>query len=274
MQQDPDLLPDRSMSEAEGKFIKNAVDFSLLRCSQKTSIYSHAVWFPVFGPLWDLTTNTQPGVNAFWYLASTAVPIIGPAMQLSLGSKRCLTQCLPTPDQIRLTDDAVNSTNPVNVESVADRQSYFDLALSVSDANCQRFLNDLAIDEDVAEEAPKKLTQELIATIKANRQAARSLLLCSPLNDQEVLAKINNYDNLCNIDFALATLLNAVENQNSGNSIGNKQDQIAWLQQHGITRLPVTSSAAALPMQNKNCLGPAAKSKANGPHINNFYNKK
>ncbi|OAI27574.1 MULTISPECIES: hypothetical protein [Methylomonas] len=235
------------------------------RCSQKESVYSNAVWIPVLGPLFDLSTNTSPDRKGTWYLVSVAFPLIGPALQLSYGAKQCIAECLPTP--------------VTRVPNVAD---YFDRALNVSDANCRTFLTRFYANVNGANESKDslnslstitatgaafanplagaiisgtktvledgigsfsnnylqgKLMPDLITTIQKYRQTARKELdtpLYAPDSVEDVVRSVNNYDSLCAIDTAVQIMVESVNNQNSGNDKTNNQDQNIQLKHLGL----------------------------------------
>ena len=209
------------------------------RCAQKESIYSNAVWFPVLGPLYDLSTNTNPRRSGIWYFLSTALPIIGPMAQLSYGAKQCISECMPPPETI----------------DINKLPAYFDRAMNLSDENCGTFLSRFSAGMNGANESKdtlnsistitatgaafanplagaiisgtktilsdsitsysnnylqSKLMTDLLSSIQEFRKSARTDLAKSPRSVEEVVAKVNSYDALCSIDSAVLFMQKAV----------------------------------------------------------------
>lgn len=271
--QDPDLINTGLFTAAPQTDDPNGFH---PRCSQKESVYSNAVWIPVFGPLFDLSTNTNPDRRGIWYFLSTALPIIGPAAQLSYGAKQCIAECIPRPKDV----------------PAAQLPSYFDRAMNVSDENCRTFLsrfyasingvneskdtltsistitatgaafaNPLAgaiisgtktilsdgITSYNANYLQGKLMPDLLTTIQDDRKNARKTVLTSPLSVEEIVAKVNSYDALCSIDNAVQIMRKAVNNQNSGNKKTNEEDQKELQETNGVSNTAVTVTGKTAP---------------------------
>jgi hypothetical protein len=273
--QDPDLTVSGLFGDAAPKPEDIDVDGLHPRCSQKESVYSNAVWIPVLGPLFDLSTNTNPDRRGMWYFLSTALPIIGPAAQLSYGAKQCIAECMPRPNKV---DDK-------------ELPAYFDRAMNVSDANCRTFLDRFYAGLNGANETKDTLTSistitatgaafanplagaiisgtktilsdgitsysanylqgklmpDLLSTIQDTRQSARAEILKSPVSVEEVVAKVNNYDALCSIENSVQFMQKAANNQNSGNKNTNEQDQKALQEKNGVSATPITVGEKAV----------------------------
>ena len=196
-------------------------------CAEETSIYSDAVWVPFFGPLYEAAENRNPDSEPGLTVLATLLPGIGPALQTELGAKRCLAQCLPPAAVALAQADATRI------------KAYFDLALDVSDGNCQQFVQQWRGGETVSAATVGGLGQGrleavLTDTIRENRRQARQILqqLKPPVAD--VQSRIAAYDGLCSADHALATLEDATHNQLADSFTSDMAEQKAWLTKSGI----------------------------------------
>jgi hypothetical protein len=251
-----------------------------LRCSNQSSIYSNAVWVPIFGPWYDFAHNTHALKNTSWYWLSSLLPVFGPLAQIHFGETECLSACLSTPQAV------LNSAESTNTEQL---KQLLDQALQVSDRNCQLFLNRLTVADSPdaqgeftnIEETGKlgiylqqHLWPGLQATVQANRLAARKILNCAPPSQaQDVLTVLDHYDSLCSVASATAALLSASEHQNTANNTSSYQQQSEFLRSQGFNyQLTLTNEACVTPTQS----AAAIKFKPNlnrRNHINNFFRR-
>lgn len=158
-------------------------DALLTRCSQKESIYSNSVWIPVFGPLFDLSTNTNPNKKGGWYFLSTILPVIGPAAQLGYGAKQCIAECLPEIDQAKDP-----SSDPKLLKK------YYQTALNVSDANCRTFVSRFSVSMNGAKGAEDTLNS--VSTITATGAAFANPLAGAIISGTKTILSdgVNSYN--------------------------------------------------------------------------------
>ncbi len=194
-------------------------------CAEQTSIYSGAVWLPFFGPLYDAAINSNPGQEPALTVLATVLPGLGPALQLGLGEKICLAECL-TEAAPELSDDSL-------------RRAYLEQALQVSDANCRRYVDQLrSADATGGILAEYRLLAVMADAMEANRRQARTILVKDAADAAETRRRVEAYDSLCTLDHAAATLAAATRNQLSGSLTANAADQKMWLAEAGIADTP------------------------------------